>query len=116
MVAFPSSLPQYLDADGFSDEIPDDRLRSQTDIGPAMMRRRSSAKPRPIQGSQHLTEEQWQTLKSFYEDDLDGGVLRFDWIDQTSGDSVEYRFVSPPKRTAIFNDLYVVEYSLEIMP
>lgn len=116
MVDFPSSLPQYLDTDGFEDEIPDDRLRSQTDIGPPMMRRRSSAKPTPVKGAQLLTETQFQTLKDFYNDDLDGGVLRFNWIGQTTGNAVEYRFVTPPKRSAIYNDLFVVEYDLEIMP
>ena len=116
MSEWPATLPQNLLIDGFSKSPANLMIRSQMDAGPAKVRRRFTAGVKPIQGEIKLTEAQLDTFKTFFNDTLIGGTLRFDWIDPDDGTTeVEMRFVEPPVWTRE-GDLFVVEMSLEIMP
>ena len=50
MTTWPASLPQYLDVRGASLGLPENRLRSDVDIGPAKLRPIVSLNVRPLAG------------------------------------------------------------------
>lgn len=114
--SWPISLPQALEVSGYSEEAPNLTISSQPDIGPAKVRRRSTAGIRPVSGTITLTKEELETLKAFFMSDLLGGALRFAWREPLDADkSVEMRFVDPPSWTCS-EGLFLVVLSLEILP
>ena len=110
-------MPERLfDASDYDEEEANNILRSETDMGPAMVRKRTSANVRPVVGSMYLTTAQRATLISFYRDDCQSGSIRFSWVDQITGDALEYRFKEPPKFGAVTSSLHTVSLELEVMP
>lgn len=113
---WPTSLPERFDADGYEEEEANNILRSETDMGPPMVRKRTSANVLPVKGSLYLTTAQRATLREFYRDDCQSGSIRFSWVDQITGDPLEYRFKEPPKWGAKTNELHMVTLDLEVLP
>jgi len=74
---WPSSLPQYVLREGFSEAIGDGRLRSQPDKGPAKVRRRSSMMPKLQQARMIMSAGQLAILREFVSDTLMNGSLPF---------------------------------------
>jgi hypothetical protein len=77
---WPSSLPGFV-RDTLSRGTPDGRLVSSMDIGPGKVRRRSKAVAVPMQGDLTCDQTQKETLESFIDTDLLGGVLPFTMTD-----------------------------------
>lgn len=77
--SWPLALPQKPLADGYSETVPNTLLRSETDTGPAKVRRRGGAKPYTIKANYLLSTEQCEVLDSFLMDTLGGGARCFDW-------------------------------------
>jgi hypothetical protein len=74
---WPIGLPQIFLIDGFAQGLANKNLiRSQMDVGPAKLRRRSTAATRPMQGSMDMTDDQIQILMDFM-DEIEGGALPF---------------------------------------
>lgn len=76
---WPPALPQAPLAEGYSETIPSNLLRSETDTGPAKVRRRGTAKPYIISASYLLSTEECEVLDGFLVDTLGGGAICFDW-------------------------------------
>lgn len=115
--AWPASLPQLVLVDGFSEGLGDGRLRSSMDTGPAKVRRRSSAMPRPLQGRVLMTSAQLDVLRAFVDDDLIGGSLPFSFPDPITRASILVRFLgSLPGWSARGPDAYDVALDLEVLP
>jgi len=115
--AWPASLPSYLLVDGYSEGIGDGRVRSQTDMGPPKVRRRSSAMPKTLQGRMLMTGAQLATLQSFVETTLVGGSLPFTFTDPVTRGSILVRFAgSLPSWTGRGGDTYAVALELEVLP
>ena len=113
---WPITLPQDLSIAGYGESPGDNQLRSNMDVGPAKVRRRSTAAPRKVKGGVILTREQLATFREFYDDILLSGVLRFTWLDPTDPEStVEMRFAEKPAWTAQ-EGFFNVSLSLEILP
>lgn len=113
---WPASLPAAVLRADYEESLPELRLRTSTDIGPAKVRRRSSAGVRPVSGSMVLTKSQRDALIAFYRSDLVEGSLRFSMADTLdSSQTAEFRFVDPPKFSQTGTH-YKVTLSLEIMP
>ena len=117
--AWPAGLQQRLLASKYGEAVPDNRLITSMEVGPAKIRRRSTSAVRPVQGSIIVTAEELADFKEFYNDDLLGGSLRFTWVDPVDGTTeVEMRFTEPPAWAAITessND-FEIDLKLEIMP
>lgn len=113
---WPSSLPQALQISGYSEEAASLTIASQPDTGPAKVRRRFTAGVRPVKGQITLTADQLQDFLDFFNTDLLGGSLRFQWAEPTDPlTSAEMRFVEPPSWSAD-SGFYQVMLSLEILP
>lgn len=114
---WPSSLPQNPER-GFSETGGASVLRSQTDTGPAKMRRRA-ASPATLSVSYLMTTAQVTTFESFVGSSLQY-VLRFNYTHPRTGNAVEVRIV--PQGGNSYNIDYVapgywrVKMTLEILP
>jgi hypothetical protein len=116
-IQWPSTLPDCLQLNGYSESIPDQTIRTNMEYGIAKVRRRSSNAVRPVSGSIVVTKEQLDTLKDFYINTLAGGVLRFAWVEPLDGTTVaEMRFTSPPSYSKESPDIFKVNMELEILP
>ena len=116
MAAWPASLPQYMNADDYTETRVDGTIRTSMDAGPDFVRRRYTAVPTRFSGSLILTDTQVATLDTFYYTSLNGGVDEIEWDHPRTGASVSMRFLSPPSYRAFTNDLWQAQLSLEILP
>ncbi|MEG9884424.1 MAG: hypothetical protein V6Z86_07385 [Hyphomicrobiales bacterium] len=84
MKSWPKTLPQKVNREDYASSVPDGRLISKMEGGPAKLRRRFSYRPRLASCSCAMDRGQLQTLRRFIDDDLEGGVLpfRFPAIDE----------------------------------
>jgi len=77
------------------DVTPEDGLvRTQKDIGPAKVRRRSTRTVHRVSMPVEFTGAQYAIFKTFYETTLQGGALAFDWEDPFTDQTTTYRFAS----------------------
>lgn len=116
MASWPGTLPQYMNAESYSEQPEDGRIRTEMDAGPDFIRRRYSATTTPFSGALNLTKTQVSTLETFYETTLNGGVDAFDWVHPRTGASVEMRFLGRPQYQAYYDDFWQVSLNLEILP
>lgn len=112
---WPTTLPDYLLQDAYSDAFPDNILRTQMEVGPAKLRRRSTSTPRKFDGSVWLTSSQHGDLSTFYITTTLGGTLRFSWKDPVSRAVAEFRFAAVPSWTTK-GAQFDVKLSLELLP
>ena len=113
---WPSALPQRVLAPGYDEQPPELTLRTPMDAGPAKVRRRFTAGPRPIRASVRLSMAQRQALDDFFVTVLAGGALPFDWSHPVTSASATFRFRSPPRITARTATLFDAALDLEILP
>jgi hypothetical protein len=113
---WPEDLPAAPLAEGFQETWPDLTLRSQTDMGPAKTRPRSTAGVGKLLLAYHLTAAQYGVLKNFYQTDLAGGSLRFDMPHPVGGATVACRFIKPPAPLAVTSERFKVMLELEVLP
>lgn len=94
MTTWDATLPQRFLIDGLEETIPDNRLRSDNDVGPAKVRRQQTLNVYSIKGSMILTVAQKTTLQTFVNTTTGGGILPFDFPDPNdpASSTVEVRF------------------------
>ncbi len=116
MPTWPITLPETFIRDGYKESPPNNLSRGKTDTGPAMVRKKTSANIRPVQGRLALTHAQVEILDDFYETDLASGALSFDWTHPRTGIAAEFRFLSPPDYSADNDGGFYADCNLEILP
>jgi hypothetical protein len=95
MYTWPSTLPQEPAVAGYTGSERDDIARSAEGYGLSEIRDRTNYVVRPTTMSMVLTTAEATTLDDFYTQTLKE-VRRFDWDDHRTGNTVTYRFMSPP--------------------
>ena len=115
---WPTELPEHLEREGFSEDFADTRIFSDVDIGPKIVRRRSTAGVGKMKGTLILTKEQLIVFKDFYQTELAGGVYPFLWTNPADLDEERlYRFGSePPQYTVLGYNTFRLSLELEILP
>lgn len=114
--SWPTTLPQQLFVNGYSQSFAETTIKSDMDAGPAKVRRRFTAGVEPVSGTMLLTETQLGYLRTFFVDTLLGGSLRFSWTKPPAHSTAcEMRFTAPPSWTKVEGD-YEVNLSLEVLP
>lgn len=114
---WPATLPQYLLADGFAQSFGDGRLRTRTDMGPAKVRRRSTAVPAPLQGQMIMDSSQFATFRAFVSVTLSDGVLPFTFPDPVAGAPILVRIAdNMPRWVSKGGDNWLVSLDLEVLP
>jgi hypothetical protein len=113
---WPVTLPEIPLSQGFKEGPPNLLLRTQMDQGPAKVRKRFSAGPRPVTLNVQLHQDQVEILDTFYLDALEGGSLRFSWAHPRTRVAKEFRFEKPPEYAHIGGLYYMAVLPLEILP
>ena len=111
---WPASLPQQ-PLVGAAVPVRDNKITSQTDVGPDKVRRRSTVAGGETSYTFALTFEQALTFKGFYEDDLKDGVLPFTGLEDQLNNQVTFRIKGAPKFTRRANH-YDLTLDLEVVP
>lgn len=75
---WPTALPQLL-VEAYSETMGKESIRTQMDAGPAKMRKRFTAAPRPLASKILLPVSDVPLFEGFYYETLQGGSLPFDW-------------------------------------
>lgn len=88
MTTWPSTLP--IRKDGYKESPPKRQLRSNMDVGPDKIRRRTSMKIRNVSVQGFWTDEQVEIFDQFY---LDNDDSFFDFIHPRTGQTVTARFL-----------------------
>lgn len=86
-IDWPISLPKLSDV--VIDPPAETRLFSQTDVGPAKVRRRYTFAPRTFRGKFYLTAQQATELEHFFTTTLKGGSLTFNYEHPRTDEPVE---------------------------
>ena len=111
MADWSTALPQELAVNGYQESFRDNCVRTSMDVGPPKVRRRATAAPQLIRGTQVLTSTQVGSLRSFYRDTLNDGSTSFNWTHPTSGSTgVEVYFAAPPVLTALGGGNFQASY------
>lgn len=110
MASWPTEIK--ITRNSYSETPPDRVVRSNMDVGPAKVRRRSSANVRNIGLKLFLTEEQLDILDAFY---LDNDAAVFDFPNPRTGDSDRARFTGAPSYD-LNETMFDVSVRLEILP
>lgn len=118
MPTWPATLPQKLHVQQWRMTMPDGAARQDMDAGPAYQRRRFSAAPEIHRGKMWLDLTQWQTLRTFWVDELGMGAVPFDWQHPLTGAAAEVQFDTsqPPRVTGITGVQYEVTMVIEVLP
>lgn len=115
---WPLSLPQ-MPLSNYSETIGVMIVRTQTDMGPAKMRRRGK-RPDALSVQYNMSTTQVETLRGFIQDDL-MGTTRFGYTHPRTGQVVEVRIV-PQSDGQLFTLAYIlpdywqVSMQLEVLP
>lgn len=118
MATWPASLPEYVLENGFSETMPEQAIESQTDGGPAKIRRRFTTNFRPLKFTIRVEPELVETFETFYFETLEGGTLPFSWVHPRTRAACNMRFrrPAPTIRPIGTGEAVDISMSVEIMP
>lgn len=113
---WPAGLPQRPSVGGYQERFAEVALRTQMEAGAAKVRRRFTAAPRQLEIAFRMSASQVALLREFFEETARGGAAPYDWMHPRDGSAATFRFVEPPRVTAIAANLFSVALKLEHMP
>lgn len=117
MVDWPGTLPDLVSKSDYEEGFVDVVLRSPMDTGKAKRRRRFTAATKPLKVTVPLSGAELDIFIAFYEDDIDGGAVSFNYTHPRTGETVVVAFVSVPQPATPFGvDRFSVTLDLEIIP
>lgn len=111
-----ASVPEKPLVDGFTERPGTTTVRTQMDVGPDKVRRRTTAAVDRLEMRFIMTESEVGSLDTFYDSTAAQGSLRFDFTHPRTGSTVEARFVERPRWRLITDDDYEVTVRLEVLP
>ncbi len=115
MAAFP--LPPQLNdcflLGSFSEQAAPSTIRSSVEAGVPKVRRRYTSTYFNVSAAINATRDQLNILQAFYDVDLQGGALRFIFLNPTTGDDREFRFVNPYVVTPLSDKEWLISMELE---
>lgn len=117
MASWPATLPDFTNflQDSYTEALADNVIRTDMEIGPAKVRRRSSAAPQLIEGRLRLKTAQLTVFKTFYEDTIFFGALAFDAVHPRTAAAISARFAVVPQISASGID-WIAALKIEVLP
>jgi hypothetical protein len=115
-VAWPGTLQQLLSEANFGLEIGETVLRSDMEVGPQKVRRRFTHPINKFSASIYLTTAQYSIFYEFFNTDLNGGALSFNFDHPITQVESEFRFRSPPKISSIGGGQFMATFEWEEIP
>lgn len=115
---WPITLPQIYLIEGFAQGMGKNTYRFQSDVGPAKVRRRTTIASRPMSGSFYMTGHQLGIMKTFINEEIEGGALPFYFPAQPpfTGSYLVRLAEELPQWDYLAPDAWKVDLKLEILP
>lgn len=110
MTTWPTEI--LVSRENYTETPPDRVIRSNMDVGPQKIRRRSSSAVRPVSLRLFLTDAQLEIFDEFYNDN---DSLVFDFTDPRTEAVKRARFASPPTY-GLNEKMWDVSVKLEYLP
>jgi len=114
--AWPNTLPDFVEQEGFQKSIGNNVLRSSMDVGLDKLRKRYLKQIDTQSSTMTLDRTQYTTLETFYLTTLSGGVLPFTFVDPITLVASDYRFTAPPSIRSKGGNYFVVTFGWEKLP
>jgi len=114
-ISWPATLYGYILKEGFQEIPPDNTIRTEMDVGPAKLRRRSTSAVRKFTVQMFFTTALVATFETFYNTTSESGSLAFSYRAPRTETLADHRFASVPTY-AKRDQGYVVSFQLELMP
>lgn len=115
MASWPETLPQYVDANGFTETIQDPVIRTDMEAGPQKARLRFTAVPEKYTITMPLTATQRATFLTFFKSTIHYGVDEFMWVHPVTRDERYCRFTSVYQLSPNGID-FTLSISMEVLP
>lgn len=115
MAAWPGTLPQNFQIQGYTETGAQNTVRTKMEVGPDKVRKRTTSEVRVVQGNMWLTAAQYTIMRTFYETDHNFGADTFTKDDEHAINRT-WRFVDPPVYTTIGANTWQVRLKIEEMP
>ncbi len=116
MASWPSTLPQYVDQDGYSQTTKNPLLRTEMDAGPAKVRLRYTAVPEEFSITLTMNKTQLETfVTTFFKNTISYGADVFTWKHPVTQANANCRFTSMYTIAPHGLD-FKVSFSMEILP
>ena len=110
---WPTSLPQYVQVQGYQENMGNERIENQPDAGKPKSRRRFTAEYRKLKVSIQMDADQRATFEEFYFDTLKTGTLPFDWVHPFTQAAATFYFRgAPPAYTAVDGEYLRATFTL----
>lgn len=119
MPSWPGTLPQFVFVQGFEESLADVAQRTSMDAGPAKTRRRFTSGVRSFRVTIPMTTAEVAIFEDFFDDDLAGGTLSFDWVHPRTQAAATLRIVTPPPPRIVPEPgatTWTVSFPFEILP
>ena len=114
-VSWPNTLPQQFLREGFGGTSPDNLIASEMSIGPAKVRRRSTAAAWPLSGIMVMTDAQFTRFEEFVDDDIASRSKAFYFPHPRGGAPILVRMPKPYRWEAEGIE-WRVSFELEVRP
>lgn len=120
-ILWPAGLPQAPQVARYSQVDQDRTVRTAMDVGPAKVRRRTTAAIETCEIELRLTRAQVAAFKAFFRDYVQAGAIPFEWKHHETGNIVDYRFIGPPTTSPLASrqdgtEHWTATFQLEVMP
>jgi len=117
MASWPSTLYGCILKEGYTEQVPDNLLRTSMDKGqPDKVRRRSTANVRKFTCSMFFNSTKLAAFETFYNTTIHNGADSFDWKHPTTQDTISSaRIVGAPQYASRGNGT-VVTLNIEALP
>ena len=112
---WPAALQDLWLKDGFREVPPKNVLRTNMDVGPPKVRRRTTSNVRSFFGQMFLTSARVATLDTYFVTTTKSGSLTIELKHPRTGATGTYRFVKEPQYTS-HNEGFIASIQLELLP
>jgi hypothetical protein len=103
---YPSTLPQFVLEQGYSEKFQNQTIESSMDSGPMKSRRRFTKAIREFSITLQLTAAQKATFEDFWLTTLRGGSLPFEWVHPLTRTVMSFRFKNPAPQFSVIGGVY----------
>lgn len=113
-ISWPSTLPQFVFEQGYSEKLNDQVLESKMTSGPPKIRRRFTKQIRTFTMEMRLTPDEKATFETFWQSTALGGSKSFDWVHPLTRAATEFRFRLPaPSFSSVGGSDSIVRFTVE---
>jgi hypothetical protein len=113
--SWPSSLPQYVLEQGYTEALADQFIETSMDAGSPKRRRRFTRENRQFSISLACTDLQSQVFEQFYDIMLGGGSLPFDWVHPRLRTAITFAIRHPVPRVTQQGGKFIWSFAVEAL-